>query len=616
MWGGLGVSCNRYGLPGLPPISGWADSPTQHKGPPILKLGIQSSHTYVDAGCENDERFIVPTCPRRVNVGTPVSYPVPQTESRRLEALRSCGVLDTAPHPAFDALSRLASRICQTPIAAVVLIDRDRQWFKSAIGVEARQTPREVSFCAHAIMSSRPLVVRDATQDSRLAFNPLVTGEPGLRSYIGVPLVLDDQHTVGTICVADTKVRDFTRDQIEVMELLATQAVELLLHARADREVARMDAELAHVRHQLSAVLDACSVGMFLASANGEAYYFNRAWEKLAGMTATEARQGGWAPRLHAQDREKIVDGWIGAVADRKPFLCGARFVHPDGKVVHIDASCQPFFEGNTLAGYVGTVVDVSAQRVAEGAMQLLLHHQDSANTLLETQKKQVEDMIALLAHDLQSPLTAAAGQLAIADQAAHRGVDPRTALTKARASLKGIEAMVEGLLGFAKAGKEQIQTAPVQVGTIVREVADECREAAHDNGIAIELCITEASGAMDATSLRRCVRNLIDNAIKHMPPDAPTKAIRVSVRAGDLGPCVTIEDSGAGIEQSLRVAAFDPYRRGVTKAAGTGLGLATVKRYVEAAGGTVWLEESDLGGLKATFVIPASVSVQPRLAA
>jgi signal transduction histidine kinase len=78
----------------------------------------------------------------------------------------------------------------------------------------------------------------------------------------------------------------------------------------------------------------------------------------------------------------------------------------------------------------------------------------------------------------------------------------------------------------------------------------------------------------------------------------------------------VTIEDSGAGIEQSQRVAAFDPYRRGVTKAAGTGLGLATVKRYVEAAGGTVWLEESDLGGLKATFVIPASVSVQPRLAA
>lgn len=544
------------------------------------------------------------------------SYPVPPTEPQRLDALHECGVLDTAPQPAFDALVRLASRVMGTPIAAIVLIDKDRQWFKASVGLEVRQTSREVSFCAHALMSTKPLVVRDTTVDSRFAFNPLVTGEPHLRSYAGVPLVLDNGHIVGTICVADTRVRDFTRDQIEAMELLATQVVELLLHARAANKLAKMDADLAHVRNQLSAVLDACSVGMFLANTNGEAYYFNRAWEKLAGITAAEARQGGWAPQLHAEDRERIIDGWIGAVADRRPFLCNARFVHRDGKVVHIDASCQPFFDGKVLAGYVGSVVDVSAQRVAEGAMQLLLHHQDDANTLFENQKKQVEEMIALLAHDLQSPLTAAAGQLAIADHAAQRGADSQTALRKARNSLKSIETMVDALLNFAKSGSAPRDAGPVDVGSLVREVADECQDAADAAGILLEVRATAAWGAMDAVSLRRCVRNLIDNAIKHMPADASDKRIRVAVRSAETGPCITVEDSGKGIDAAHRSASFDPFRRGQTKAPGTGLGLATVKRFVEAAGGSVWLEESDLGGLKATFVIPAAVPAAGRIAA
>jgi PAS domain S-box-containing protein len=531
-----------------------------------------------------------------------VSYPVPQGESQRLSALRACGVLDTPAHPAFDALTRLAGRVCDAPIAAVVLVDKDRQWFKSMVGLEGKQTSREVSFCAHAIVSSKPLVVRDARQDSRFAFNPLVTGGPRLRSYAGVPLVLEGEHAVGTICVLDTRPRDFTREQLEALQLLAAQAVEHLLHARAARELEGIDAELAQVRHQLSAVLDASCVGMFLANANGEAYYFNRAWEKLAGMTAAEARQGGWAPRLHAQDRDKIVDGWIGAVADRKPFLCNARFVHADGKVVHVDASCQPFFEGNRLIGYVGTVIDVSAQRVAEGAMQLLISEHESARALLDAHRREVEQLVLSMAHDLQSPLAAIGGQLGVAQQLSARSQDPGLAIAKARAGVDNLAGMLDGLMGYARAGREQLACAPMNVSELVEDVVAELAASAEAKGVALVVEASPALASVNAVAMRRCVQNLVSNAVKFTPAGG---SVRVACGTEGERVRLIVEDTGPGLPESMLVSVFDPFTRGDAVAPGTGLGLATVKRYVEAFGGAVWLETRAEGGLRAVAILP-----------
>lgn len=154
-----------------------------------------------------------------------MSYPIPGNEADRLRTLRGYEILDTKPEDRFDDLTRLAALVCRTPIALVSLVDEDRQWFKSKIGLAASQTPREDTFCAHAIMTPELLVVPDASQDPRFATNSLVLGEPHIRLYAGAPLTAPDGHNLGALCIIDRKPRRLSREQLESLRILSRQVV-------------------------------------------------------------------------------------------------------------------------------------------------------------------------------------------------------------------------------------------------------------------------------------------------------------------------------------------------------------------------------------------------------
>lgn len=149
--------------------------------------------------------------------------PIPDNEAARLAALRQYEILDTEPDETLNDLTRLAAYICGTPIALISLIDLNRQWFKARVGLSEEETSRDVSFCAHAIMTEGPFIVRDAMDDGRFKDNPMVTSEPRIRFYAGSPLMTPEGFKLGTLCVIDRVPRDLNPEQIAALRMLSNQ---------------------------------------------------------------------------------------------------------------------------------------------------------------------------------------------------------------------------------------------------------------------------------------------------------------------------------------------------------------------------------------------------------
>jgi two-component system, NtrC family, sensor kinase len=194
------------------------------------------------------------------------AIPMPAPDRDRVASLQKYAILDTEPEQAFDDLTLLASFVCKTPIALISLVDEDRQWFKSKVGMDASQTPRDIAFCSVAIQQTDVMVVPDTLQDERFRNNPLVIAGPRIRFYAGAPLINDEGYALGTLCVVDRTPREFGADQKEALQALGRLVLaqlefrlnlQLLKEALTDRTQAEHDREreLLKVQQTLTRVL-------------------------------------------------------------------------------------------------------------------------------------------------------------------------------------------------------------------------------------------------------------------------------------------------------------------------------------------------------------------------
>jgi two-component system, cell cycle sensor histidine kinase and response regulator CckA len=194
-----------------------------------------------------------------------MTAPTKTNEARRLKVLWQYEILDTVPEEVFDDLTELAARICEAPIALISLIDEDRQWFKSKVGVTINETSRDISFCAHAIKQTDLFIIPDATQDLRFANNPLVISDPKIRFYAGAPLITPDGYALGTLCVIDKVPRELRLEQQQALRVLARHVMtqlELRRHAKelneahqakktTNGELDKLQAENAKLKREL-----------------------------------------------------------------------------------------------------------------------------------------------------------------------------------------------------------------------------------------------------------------------------------------------------------------------------------------------------------------------------
>lgn len=227
--------------------------------------------------------------------------PLPINEKGRLQQLKDYGILDTLPEKEYDNITKLASNICGTEIALISLIDEDRQWFKSKVGLDAEQTSREISFCQYAIMDDKLFEVENAMEDPQFKDNPLVLGDPNIRHYAGIPLKTPTGHNIGTLCVIDSRPGNLSPEQIESLEALADQVISLL-------ELRMTTKMLLQSKTQNDNFFELSLDLLCVASIDGYFKKLSPSFENILGFTENDLLSKPFADYIHPNDVEPTMN--------------------------------------------------------------------------------------------------------------------------------------------------------------------------------------------------------------------------------------------------------------------------------------------------------------------
>ncbi|MDX2065758.1 MAG: ATP-binding protein [Fimbriimonadaceae bacterium] len=584
---------------------------------------------------------------RNGSVPLPAPTLPPAQEAERLRALRQLNLLDTPEEAPFDDIARLVSAICETPIALISLVEDDRQFLKSHIGLDARETTRDVSFCAHMIPNPKPLHVRDATEDARFAHNPLV--EDGVvRSYLGVPLLTRSGHVLGALCAIDQRPRDYppavldalqklgrlVMEQIEARQLASELEAELRDRRKRERQSAlqaramRLLAEGRPLTEVLQAINDVVefaisgsmssvllisdlTVSAVVAQSLPELY-----GRSLVGSVAT-ANAGSCGAAVYHRRPVFVSDIATSSLWNEHRWLANALGVQAcwSRPVLGTNDTClatfavyfretrRPVQEELDLLVDVGTMVRVAIEnRQREDRLNEAIAEAHRAS-LMKTA------FLANMSHEIRTPLNGVIGMAELLSQTAL--TEPqRKYLRLMQTSADTLLGVINDILDVSKieAGRLELEARPFDLRECVRSVTAGALAGAMRKGIALTVEVDQFIAPAylgDALRIRQVLGNLISNAIKFTDDGA----VLVRLYPDDEGVVLEVEDSGVGIPPDRQAAVFDSFTQadGSTsrKYGGTGLGLTIVRQLVDLMQGRIELESEVGAGTLFRVLIP-----------
>jgi PAS domain S-box-containing protein len=333
-------------------------------------------------------------------------------EDDRLRVLGDLAILDTPPEDAFDHLVQAVAILTHVPICLVSLIDAERQWFKARTGLGASETPRSISFCGHAILDPehRPLVIENATIDQRFAGNPLVTGEPRVIFYVGVPLIVRGQ-PIGTLCIIDHHPRVASLELIDALCHMGSQVERLIDLRRITLLHAKMAAESHAALSELQALFSILDTGIVIQNRSGHIIKHNRAAEQILGLSSDQLRgRSSYDPRwVTVSESGKIIPvdenpAVITQRTGRPRFNVIMGVNHPDGKRVWVRVNSFPLSAGAHSNGAVMvTFVDITDERNrardAERSAKSLYQQIEISNNVKKDLQRTIDNIPALISY-------------------------------------------------------------------------------------------------------------------------------------------------------------------------------------------------------------------------
>jgi len=515
--------------------------------------------------------------------------PLPPNEQSRLEELRRYALLDTPPEKAFDNITELAARIFNAPITAVTLIDEEREWFKSCVGLTTREVGRNYSFCAHAILTPEIMVVTDALLDPRFAENPLVVGAPHIRFYAGAPLQTRSGLILGTLTISDITPRSFTAEEMATLTSLAALVVDEieLRYQLGDRARAAENLRL------LKAAVEQSRESVIITTADldlpgPEIVYVNPAFTEVTGYTAAEAL--GRTPRMFQGPKTNRAV-LAGARAHlEKGEACNSETVNyrKDGSELIMDWDISPIRdERGQVTHFIGFQHDATERsRIAAALLQ--------AKEEAERANRAKSEFLSRMSHELRTPLHAILGfaQLLETEGQAEEDQDSVAQIARAGNHLLGL---INEVLDIARAesGKLALTPEPVSVRETLQETLSLLKPQAAARRVRLQPLVGDVEHRVlsNARRFKQVILNLLSNAVKFNREGGS-----VTVSCEKIEDCVriTVADTGCGISEENLGKLFVPFERlnvGDAVVEGAGLGLSLSKHLIEAMGGRIGVD-------------------------